>query len=124
MQFFEASLGVGCNYCHAPERDKDTERKDIARKMVQMVHAVNRDTFEGDAEVTCYTCHRGQVGATGKRRRSPLPNTAPGSLTSPNGLPNARAGRRAPRPAQIIDKWFPATLGGPDSPQQVHQPAS
>jgi hypothetical protein len=111
MQFFEASLGVGCDYCHAPDRDKDTERKDVARKMVEMVKAVNRDTFEGDTEVTCYTCHRGQVqppenpGLANAEYRGWEPD-------SPNGLPNA-APVAGPPPAQIIDKWI-GTLGGMD----------
>ncbi|OFV99704.1 MAG: hypothetical protein A3F68_02230 [Acidobacteria bacterium RIFCSPLOWO2_12_FULL_54_10] len=61
MQFFESALGVGCQYCHvqgAFEKDDKTQ-KNTARKMIQMVTAINRDTFQGKREVTCNTCHRG-----------------------------------------------------------------
>jgi hypothetical protein len=87
MQTFVESLGVAapgeaCGYCHAvdptapppapgrgPQMDfaLDTnERKDVARRMIQMVMAVNADYLKnvGDAamkeKVTCYTCHHGQ----------------------------------------------------------------
>src|ERR1700730_13687184 len=42
MQFFEASLGVGCEFCHSGARDADTARKSKAREMVAMVRAINR----------------------------------------------------------------------------------
>src|SRR5882724_7130878 len=41
MQFFEASLGVGCDFCHNGPRDVDTVRKARAREMVAMVRAIN-----------------------------------------------------------------------------------
>jgi len=109
MQFFEASLGVGCNFCHEAERDKNTERKDVARKMVQMVRDVNKNTFEGDTEVTCYTCHRGQ---TGPPENPALANNEyrPWEPDSANGSPNAPP-VAGPAPAQIIDKWI-AAIGG------------
>jgi hypothetical protein len=63
MQFISASLGVECEFCHVAgvfEKD-DKEPKQIARKTMQMMFAVNKDNFEGHRQVTCYSCHHGTV---------------------------------------------------------------
>ena len=63
MQFITASLGVECDFCHvqgAFEKD-DKKPKQTARKMMEMMFAINRDNFEGHREVTCYSCHRGNT---------------------------------------------------------------
>src|ERR1700686_4050653 len=63
MQFITASLGVECEFCHvqnAFEKD-DKKTKQTARKMVEMMFAINKDDFEGHREVTCYSCHRGSA---------------------------------------------------------------
>ena len=61
MQFITASLGVECDFCHVErEFDKDDKKeKQTARKMMQMMFAINQNHFEGEREVTCNTCHRG-----------------------------------------------------------------
>src|SRR6267143_2879070 len=61
MQFIAASLGVQCDFCHLENAcDKgDKETKQTARKMMRMMFAINRDSFDGHREVTCYSCHRG-----------------------------------------------------------------
>jgi photosynthetic reaction center cytochrome c subunit len=61
MQFITYSLGVECSYCHvegALEKD-DKKAKQKARKMIQMMTAINRDNFESKQTVTCNSCHRG-----------------------------------------------------------------
>jgi photosynthetic reaction center cytochrome c subunit len=63
MQFISASLGVECEFCHvekAFEKD-DKKTKQTARKMMEMMFAINKDNFEGHREVTCNTCHRGKA---------------------------------------------------------------
>src|ERR1700686_2014118 len=63
MQFVTASLGVECEFCHvqgAFEKD-DKKTKLTARKMMEMMFAINKDNFEGHREVTCYSCHRGNA---------------------------------------------------------------
>lgn len=63
MQFIAASLGVECDFCHvqnAFEKD-DKKTKQTARKMMEMMFALNKDNFEGHREVTCYSCHRGNL---------------------------------------------------------------
>ncbi len=91
MQTFVISLGLqppagdGCAHCHAADPNApppaagrgprldyalDTKpEKDVARKMIQMVMAINADYLkdvgkadEGPEKVSCYTCHRGDVG--------------------------------------------------------------
>jgi hypothetical protein len=63
MQFISASLGVECEFCHEPKAfDKDDKKtKQTARKMMEMMFAINKDNFEGHREVTCYSCHRGNA---------------------------------------------------------------
>ncbi len=63
MQFMSASLGVECEFCHVEhDRDKDDKKtKQIARKMIEMMITINADNFDGEREVTCYSCHRGAV---------------------------------------------------------------
>jgi photosynthetic reaction center cytochrome c subunit len=63
MQFISASLGVECEFCHvqgAFEKD-DKKPKQTARKMMEMMFAINADNFDGKREVTCYSCHRGST---------------------------------------------------------------
>src|SRR5215467_12668468 len=61
MQFVTASLGVECGFCHVEnhfEQD-DKKPKQTARKMMQMMSAINGNNFDGHREVTCNSCHRG-----------------------------------------------------------------
>lgn len=61
-----ASLGFDCADCHVGAGTQkvdwaaDTARKVMARKMVRMVQAINRDNFSGRQMVTCWSCHRGR----------------------------------------------------------------
>jgi hypothetical protein len=73
MRTFTAALGVECTHCHVgtpQERAKDDKpEKAKARKMIQMVAAINDDLLKGfgepaapgTAKVTCFTCHRGAL---------------------------------------------------------------
>lgn len=63
MQFISASLGVECEFCHVRDAfDKDDKQsKQTARRMIQMMLALNADQFHGERAVTCYTCHRGSA---------------------------------------------------------------
>lgn len=66
MGIMSAAVGSDCVGCHpsagTTEVDwaLDTPRKRIARRMVQMVTAINRDNFNNRQVVTCWTCHRGR----------------------------------------------------------------
>src|SRR5213594_46664 len=66
MGFFSASLGLNCTDCHVDNSGGDWEKyaddnalKQTARRMIRMVSALNKSSFEGRQVVTCNTCHRG-----------------------------------------------------------------
>src|SRR6201996_1237101 len=71
MEFITASLGVECEFCHVRKErglafDKDDKKpKEIARKMIDMMNAINRENFDGKREVTCYSCHHGAAHPVG-----------------------------------------------------------
>jgi len=66
MGIMSAAVGSDCVGCHPSAGTDhvdwalDTPRKRTARRMVQMVTALNRDNFNGRQVVTCWTCHRGR----------------------------------------------------------------
>ena len=66
MGIMSAAVGSDCVGCHPSAGTDhvdwalDTPRKRTARRMVQMVTALNRDSFGGRQVVTCWTCHRGR----------------------------------------------------------------
>jgi hypothetical protein len=72
MQFITISLGVECEFCHVQgaggrlefEKD-DKKQKQTARKMIEMMFAINKDNFDGHREVTCNSCHRGSPDPVG-----------------------------------------------------------
>lgn len=72
MRTFTAALGVECTHCHVSPQDRASDEKPtklIARKMLQMVMAINGDMLKdvgeppvaGEQKVTCFTCHRGAL---------------------------------------------------------------
>lgn len=67
MAFMTDALGVDCRYCHAAggfEKD-DLKTKQTARAMIEMTRELNRKTFAGRTQVTCYTCHQGSAHPKG-----------------------------------------------------------
>jgi hypothetical protein len=79
---FNDGLGVGCNFCHAEEKDShrldyasdEKPEKEMARSMMRMTMRINKRFFRqkhpviGDSlqVVTCTTCHRGEPRPEGK----------------------------------------------------------
>src|SRR5439155_23512171 len=66
MKAQSKALGVECDYCHdVPDMASDKlEKKQIARKMMQMQNEINDKWIKGwkgadKAKVTCGTCHQG-----------------------------------------------------------------
>jgi hypothetical protein len=66
MGVMSAALGFDCSECHTGagtdrvDWAADTQRKVIARRMVTMVAAINKENFTGRQMVTCWSCHRGR----------------------------------------------------------------
>jgi photosynthetic reaction center cytochrome c subunit len=114
MQFITASLGVECEYCHeAKAFDKDDKKpKQTARKMMEMMFAINKDNFNGHREVTCNSCHHGNV------HPQPVPavmtENAPAATAAPHvAESDAKEGKEnsLPSPDQLLSKYVQA-LGG------------
>ncbi|HEY6766768.1 MAG TPA: c-type cytochrome [Candidatus Sulfotelmatobacter sp.] len=112
MQFITASLGVECDFCHVQgAMDKDDKKpKKTARLMMQMMFAINKDNFNGNREVTCYSCHRGSTDPVG----TPIiaaeePKMTPGMMPMANE--NEVAKPSGPSADELIDKYVQA-LGG------------
>ena len=108
-------MGLNCVFCHTTESLEDwshfaddVPRKKIARGMIAMVNAINKNNFKGRREVTCYTCHHG----------TEVPKVIP-SLAEQYGVapedPNEVEilGSNPPGPSadQILDKYIQA-IGG------------
>lgn len=122
MEFISASLGVNCEFCHvknAFEKD-DKKPKQTARKMMEMMFAINKDNFDGRRNVTCYSCHRGDA----KPLAIPVvmteePKTMAGE---PHGAAadgtEEGAARNGPSAQQLLEKYVQA-LGGARAIDQI-----
>jgi photosynthetic reaction center cytochrome c subunit len=119
MQFITASLGVECEYCHVRgerglEFDKDDKKpKQTARKMMEMMFAINKDSFEGHREVTCYSCHRGAADPVATpilSEEEPKPEPPPGGAEAAKPV--------LPAADQLLDKYLTA-VGGAAALQKV-----
>lgn len=67
MGVMAAGLGYDCADCHPGAGSDKADfvidslpQKKTARRMVEMVAAINREHFGGAQRVTCFTCHRNQ----------------------------------------------------------------
>jgi len=116
MQFITASLGVECNFCHVEHAmDKDDKKTKLAaRKMITMVLALNQAHFNGELEVTCYTCHRGAAHPAGTPILSAEPTNRPEHVHDEEG--EAHAG--LPTPDQVLDKYL-AAVGGAEAVSKI-----
>jgi photosynthetic reaction center cytochrome c subunit len=112
MGVMTGSLSFDCSECHTGAGTDqvnwafDTPRKMTARKMVNMVGAINRDNFGGRQVVTCYSCHHGRdrplTTPTVESVYSPSPGDMDDVLAQEPGQPAAE---------QIIDRYIKA-IGG------------
>ena len=130
MQFISASIGVECSYCHVEGSfDKDDKKAKVtARKMMEMMFAINKERFEGHREVTCYSCHRGSPHPVSIPVISADVTTAPHSDSVKVSIATnseiqvdksdaKTADSDAAAPA-ILNKWV-AALGGATAIQKV-----
>ena len=113
MGVMAAGLGYDCADCHRNAgydtvnwADDSMPTKVTARKMVEMVAAINRTNFSGVQLVTCWTCHHGReipTTSVALDRLYDTPNDEKDDiiLRDPDGPP----------PAQILDKYI-AAVGG------------
>ena len=114
MGFLSASLALNCSGCHDPtDADSyalDNPRKQMSRRMILMVDAINETNFGGRRVVTCYTCHRGsdrpKVTPSLLEQYSVPPDDDPNEVElSPIPSPDL------PSPDELFDTYIEA-LGG------------
>lgn len=114
MGVMAAALGYDCADCHpSAGSDKvdwvfDTPKKKTARKMTEMVAAINKANFGGNQSVTCWTCHHG--------RDLPATTIALDTLYGPPStekvdIVTAPAQGGVPTADSILDKYI-AAVGG------------
>jgi hypothetical protein len=108
MQFIAASLGVECTFCHVQGKMEadDKPAKKTARDMMAMTLAINANSFRGQKQVTCYSCHR---GSTRPVNMPPvLESDAPAAVAAATpGTPQAPV----PTVDQILEKYVTAVGG-------------
>jgi hypothetical protein len=112
MGLMSAAVGYDCSECHIGAGTEkvnwaaDNGRKIIARKMVTMVAAINKDNFQGRQVVTCWSCHHGRD----KPSTTPALEVVygPASLEMDDALTQMPG---QPSSDEIIDKYISA-LGG------------
>src|SRR4051812_10161504 len=132
MEYFTASLGVNCNFCHVQGQfdSDDNPRKDRARKMMAMVDRFN-DNTSNDITLTCATCHHGHVppertptlavnmtqaeadaAAAARAARGGGPRGGQGGGRGPGGAPGGAPGggqrgggapQQPPKPTESVD---------------------
>lgn len=118
MQFISASLGVECEFCHVEKQmEKDDKKeKQTARKMIEMELAIDKNHFDGDLEVTCYTCHRGSPHPVG----TPI-LSAEAAKPSPHVHEHEHEGEiqaNLPSADETLSKYL-AAVGGADALKKV-----
>lgn len=112
MGVISADLGLDCADCHpGAGSDKadfviDTPQKVTARRMINMVAAINKENFGGTQNVTCWTCHHG-------KEKPATTITLDKLYGSPNDEKDdlITQGEGEPTGAQVLDKYI-AALGG------------
>ena len=112
MQFMASALNVQCDFCHVggkPEAD-DKPAKKTARDMIAMTMNINKTSFNGRLQVTCFTCHHGLEHPAG------VP-----PVTESDGMlrPPAPAATGAPTPADEVLAKYTTALGGADALRKV-----
>ncbi|HEV8588362.1 MAG TPA: c-type cytochrome [Pyrinomonadaceae bacterium] len=123
MNFFAASMGRRCNFCHVNNQGQwdypsDAKpEKNTAREMIKMVMEVNKTTGRLNLDtVSCYTCHRGRNSPQSLPALPlPLPSPPPNAGGGAAGAPSAQASP-SPTPAlpsadDILNKYA-AAIGG------------
>ena len=103
MTLISTAVGMRCDQCHVPDAyEKDDKRaKQTGRQMIQLTLDVNKNSFDGQTQVTCYSCHRGaqRPVATPPLGQAAVPPAAPGPRPAAVGLPTYD---------QIIDRYLQA----------------
>ena len=125
MNFFAASMGRRCNYCHVNNQGQwdyasDAKpEKTSAREMIKLVMDINKTTERMKLDpVSCYTCHRGRtspqsIPALPLPLPSPPPNAGGAGGPTPSASPQASPAATPALPsADDIFSKYAAAVGG------------
>ena len=115
MQFISASLNVECSFCHVQGKMDldDKKEKKTARDMIAMTNAINTSHFKGHREITCNSCHNGNMHPLG------TPPVAQTDVAQEHGEHHEAPPQAAPQSADpFLDKYV-AALGGTEAVQKV-----
>src|SRR5271165_2524491 len=112
MQFMAASLGVECGFCHVQGKMDldDKPAKKTARDMLAMTAAINKNSFGGHQQVTCYSCHHGSAhpGAVPPVLEADLPAHPKSTAVAASG----------PTVDEVTARWV-SGLGGADAMRKI-----
>ena len=125
MNFFAASMGRRCNYCHVNNQGQwdyasDAKpEKTAAREMIKLVMDINKTTERLKLDpVSCYSCHRGRTSPQSiPALPLPLPSPPP-NAGGPGGPTPGASPQASPRPtpalpsADEIFSKYAAAVGG------------
>lgn len=116
MQFMASSLGVECAFCHVAGKMEadDKGAKKTTREMIAMQAAINKGSFRGQLQVTCFSCHRGSARPV--NTPPVLEGDAPARPATPAAPP--APGAAAVTADQIVEKYV-TSLGGADAIKKV-----
>ena len=125
MNFFAASMGRRCNYCHVNNQGQwdyasDAKpEKTSAREMIKLVMDINKTTERMKLDpVSCYTCHRGRtspqsIPALPLPLPSPPPNAGGAGGPTPSASPQASPAATPALPsADDIFSKYATAVGG------------
>jgi len=115
MQFIASSLGVECTFCHVQGKmdADDKPAKKTARDMMAMTAAINKNSFAGQRQVTCYSCHH---GASHPVNTPPVLTTDAPVHSEAHTAPAAGV---APTAEGILEKYVSA-LGGAAAMKKIN----
>jgi hypothetical protein len=119
MRVIAGSLGVGCTFCHVQGQfdkdDKDTKK--TARLMITMMMDINKNSFKGRQQVTCFTCHNRSHDPASTLTFSEV--TATAMPAAPAAAPaEGAAAPQGPSADQILASYVQA-LGGEQAIRKV-----
>jgi len=124
MQFIASSLGVECSFCHVQGKMEadDKPAKRTARQMMAMTATINKSSFGGRQQITCYSCHHGTTHPAGMP--AVLESDAPmgGGAAPTPAAGGATAGAAPTGAAPTVDAIlarFADALGGADALRKV-----